>query len=159
MPSRNVVSREVCTCAWSGYLRLAIAGYLIAIRFQLPFYSINKDKEAPSFNDNKSDPCVISQALPPPTGMGSAYRMGWAAGDSNAATKAGGVRESGTGLGGGGSDPGTLRLFQNKHTTWTGRIVSWLEACLKIGYVGSRTRKARVIVGVSVDWCRSTGTS
>lgn len=50
----------------------------------------------------------------------------------------------------------TLRLFQNKHTTWTGRIVSWLEACLEIGYA-VRTRKARVIVCVSVDWCRSTG--
>lgn len=75
---------------------------------------------------------------------------GWAVGDSDAATTAGGgeTQHDGTMVGRGRS--GTLWLFQNKHTTWTGRIVSWLEACLGIGYV-VRTRKARVIVGVSVD--------
>ncbi|EGI63692.1 hypothetical protein G5I_07929 [Acromyrmex echinatior] len=62
---RDIVNAS--RCARPEYLRLAIAGYLIATRFQLPFYSIiNKDKEAPSFNSNKSDPCVISQGLRAP---------------------------------------------------------------------------------------------
>jgi len=89
-------------------------------------------------------------------GVGS--HIGWVAVDdsgSDAATTVGGgsdytynatVKRGGLGY--------TLRLLQNKHTTWTSRIVSWLEACLEIGYM-LHTRIVQVIVGVSADRCQS----
>jgi len=41
---------------------------------------------------------------------------------------------------------GTLRLFQNKHTTWTGRIVSRLEGCLEIGYVARMRGRCELLL-------------